>query len=212
MKGMADMDCKQASLLMHDYLDDELPIEQARPLKQHLQECPSCQLKFKELERSEMMLFASFHQHSFVASDDLVSKIMTKIPNQRRPKQEWLKWFQRHPALTAIAMFLVVTLVGVFSLWDRDDQLIVKGNNLDQLIIQGDTVIVPENIKVAGNLTIENGKAEIYGEVEGNVTVIDGSYFAASTAKISGHIQSIDQALDWIWYRISNTFSEVAYK
>lgn len=212
MKGMADMDCKQASLLMHNYLDDELPIEQARPLKQHLQECPSCQLKFKELERSEMMLFASFHQHSFVASDDLASKIMSKIPSQKRSKQEWLKWFKRHPALTAIAMFLLVTFVGVFSLWDRDDQLIVKGNNLDQLIIQGDTVIVPENIKVAGNLTIENGKAEIYGEVEGNLTIIDGSYFAASTAKISGHIQSIDQALDWIWYRITNTFSEVAYK
>lgn len=212
MKGMADMDCKQASLFMHDYLDDELPLEQAKLLKQHLQECPSCQLKFKELERTEMMLFASIHQHSFVASDDLVGKILNKIPSQERPKQEWLKWFRRHPALTAIAMFVIVTFVGVFSLWDRDDQLVVKGSNLDQLIIQGNTVIVPENIKVAGNLTIENGKAEIYGEVEGDVTVIDGSYFTASTAKISGHIQSIDQALDWIWYRITNTFSEVAYR
>ncbi|MNF18525.1 Anti-sigma-W factor RsiW [compost metagenome] len=59
---------------------------------------------------------------------------------------------------------------------------------------------------------MENGKAQIYGEVDGNLTVIDGSLYQASTAKISGDVKSIDQALDWIWYKITNTFTEVAYR
>ncbi|GJM74590.1 hypothetical protein HMSSN036_68060 [Paenibacillus macerans] len=61
-------------------------------------------------------------------------------------------------------------------------------------------------------MTIENGKAEIYGEVEGNLTVIDGTFYQASTAHISGQVKEIDRALDWIWYRITNTFTEVAYR
>jgi len=109
-------------------------------------------------------------------------------------------------------MFLLVMLFSAVSIWDSDDQLVVKGAGLDQVIIQGDTVTVPSDAVIAGNLTIENGKAEIYGEVQGNLTVIDGSYYQASTAHISGEVKQIDQALDWIWYRIINTFTEVAYR
>lgn len=206
------MECKQASSLMHDYLDGELNRDQAELLKQHLERCPDCQKEFRELEQTEMMLFATIKQHTnFSAPDELVNRIISQIPNQ--PKQQaWIKWIKRHPALTAAAMFLLVMLFSAVSIWDSNDQLVVKGTDLDQIIIHGDTVTVPSNTKIAGNLTIENGKAEIYGEVQGNLTVIDGSYYQASTAHISGEIRQIDQALDWIWYRITNTFTEVAYR
>ena len=206
------MDCKQASSLMHDYLDDELSTDQALKLKDHFQGCPSCHVQFKELEQTEMMLFATIKHSTFSPSDGLVDRILNQIPNERKKQQQWVTWIKRHPALTAAAVFLFVMLVSVLSFWDTDDQLIVKGVDLDQVIIKGNTVTVPSGTTIAGNLTVENGKAEIYGEVLGNLTVIDGSYFQASTAKISGHIKSIDQALDWIWYRITNTFTEVAYR
>jgi hypothetical protein len=61
-------------------------------------------------------------------------------------------------------------------------------------------------------LTVENGKTQIYGDVQGNLTVIDGSLYQASTAHISGQVKSIDQAMDWIWYKITNMFSDVAYR
>ncbi|MEC2343868.1 MULTISPECIES: zf-HC2 domain-containing protein [Paenibacillus] len=206
------MECKHASSMMHDYLDGELSRDQAERLKQHLDECPDCLKEFRELERTEMMLFATIKQHSNIsAPDELVNRIISQIPSQ--PKQQaWIKWIKRHPALTAAAMFLLVMLFSAVSIWDSDDQLVVKGAGLDQVIIQGDTVTVPSDAVIAGNLTIENGKAEIYGEVQGNLTVIDGSYYQASTAHISGEVKQIDQALDWIWYRIINTFTEVAYR
>ncbi|MDQ0092086.1 anti-sigma factor RsiW [Paenibacillus anaericanus] len=205
------MDCKQASSLMHDYLDDDSSTAQNIELKNHLQGCPSCHMQFKELEQTEMMLFATIKHSTFSASDDLVDRILGKIPSQRK-QQDWAKWIKRHPAITAAAVFLFVMLISMVSFWDSDEQLVVKGVDLDQVIINGNTVTVPSGTTIAGNLTVENGKAEIYGEVQGNLTVIDGSYFQASTAKISGHVKSIDQALDWIWYRITNTFTEVAYR
>ncbi|MFD1179151.1 zf-HC2 domain-containing protein [Paenibacillus puldeungensis] len=205
------MECKQATSLMHEYLDGELSGDQTVLLKQHLEGCPECQMEFKQLEQTEMMLFATIKHTNLSAPDELVNRIISQIPN--KPKQQaWIKWIRRHPALTAAAMFLLVMLFSSVSMWDRNDQLVVKGTDLDQVIINGDTVTVPSNSKIAGNLTVENGKAEIYGEVQGNLTVIDGSYYQASTAHISGEVKQIDQALDWIWYRIINTFSEVAYR
>lgn len=205
------MDCKQATSLIHDYLDDDLTHEQALELKYHLQGCSSCSNEYHELEQTEMMLFSTIRHKPFSAPDELVDQIMSKIPSQRK-QQAWVGWIKRHPALTAAAMFLVVMLFSSISVWQSDNQLVVKVAELDHVIINGDTVTVPVGSTVAGNLTVENGKAEIYGDVQGNLTVIDGSYYQASTAHISGEIKSIDQALDWIWYRITNTLSEVAYR
>ncbi|USB32711.1 zf-HC2 domain-containing protein [Paenibacillus sp. YPG26] len=205
------MDCKQAASLMHDYLDEDLERAQALELKKHLVQCPSCNMHFQELEQTEMMLFHAVKSSVPSASDELVERIMREIPGKRR-QRVWMKWIKRHPALTAVAMFLFVMLFSTMSLWKADDQLIVKGAGLDQVVIEGRTVIVPNGKTIAGDLTVENGKAQIYGEVDGNLTVIDGSLYQASTAKISGDVKSIDQALDWIWYKITNTFTEVAYR
>jgi hypothetical protein len=60
-------------------------------------------------------------------------------------------------------------------------------------------------------LTVSNGKANVLGDVEGNVTVIEGSFYQASTAHISGQVKTIDQALDWFWYKVTNSMSSLAY-
>lgn len=205
------MDCKHASTLMHDYFDGDLTHEQAVELKGHLNACPACSTRFQQLEQTEMTLFATLRHDRFSAPDALVSRIMNEIPRQHK-QQLWLQVIKRHPALTAAAIFLVVMLFSALSLMKADNQLIVKVGDLDQVVINGNVVTVPEGATITGNLTVENGKAEILGNVEGNVTVVDGSYYQASTAHISGKVKSIDQALDWLWYRISNTFSDVAYR
>jgi hypothetical protein len=208
---MADMDCKQASTLMHDYFDGDLAHEQAVELKDHLESCSACSIRFRELEQTEMMLFATLRHDQLSVSDGLVSRIMNEIPSPRKQKP-WLKIVKQHPALTAAAIFLLVMLFSTISLWKADNQLIVKVGNLDEVVINGKVVTVPEGSTVTGNLTIENGRAEILGNVEGNLTVVDGSYYKASSAHISGKVTRIDQALDWVWYRISSTFTDIAYK
>lgn len=204
------MECKLAVSMMHDYLDDDLPDQQQRELKEHLLSCPDCRQKFKELEQTDMLMFSLMH-HNPVASDDLVSRIMESLPKSKK-EGRFITWIKRHPALTAASLFLVVMLMSTVTFWSPDRQLVVRGVDLDQVIIQGDTVIVPSGKIITGDLTIENGKAQVYGEVNGNVTVIDGSLYQASTAHISGQVKSIDQAVSWLWYKVTNMFSEVAYR
>lgn len=204
------MECKLAVSMMHDYLDDDLPDQQQRELKEHLLSCPDCRVKFKELEQTDMLMFSLMHQNP-VASDDLVSRIMDSLPKSKKEKR-FVTWIKRHPALTAASLFLVVMLMSTVTFWSPDRQLVVRGVDLDQVIIKGDTVIVPSGKIISGDLTVENGKAQVYGDVNGNVTVIDGSLYQASTAHISGQVKSIDQAVSWLWYKVTNMFSEVAYR
>ncbi|WP_042195870.1 zf-HC2 domain-containing protein [Paenibacillus camerounensis] len=204
------MECKLAVSLMHDYLDDDLPELQQRELKEHLLSCPDCRAKFKELEQTDMLMFSMMHQNA-VAPDDMVSRIMDALPQPKR-ERAFVTWIKRHPALTAASIFLLVMLMSSVTFWKQDQQLVVRGSNLDQVIIQGNTVIVPSGKTIAGNLTVENGTTQVYGDVNGNVTVIDGQLYQASTAHISGQVKSIDQAVSWLWYKVTNMFSEVAYR
>lgn len=85
MKGLAPMECKLVVSMMHDYLDDDLPEQQQRELKEHLLSCPDCRAKFKELEQTDMLMFSLMHQNP-VASDDLVSRIMSSLPKTKKEK------------------------------------------------------------------------------------------------------------------------------
>ena len=204
------MECKLAVSMMHDYLDDDLPDQQKRELKEHLTSCPNCRLKFKELEQTDMLMFSLMH-NSPAASDELAHRIMNSLPIAKK-NSRFISWIRSHPGLTAASLFFVVMLLSSVTFWNQDKQLIVKGSDLDQVVIKGDTVIVPSGKIIAGDLTVENGKTQVYGDVNGNVTVIDGSLYQASTAHISGQVKSIDQAVSWLWYKVTNMFSDVAYR
>jgi anti-sigma factor RsiW len=210
MKGLAPMECKLAVSMMHDYLDDDLPELQQRELKEHLLSCTGCRAKFKELEQTDMLMFSLMHQNP-VASEDLVGRIMNSLPKSKK-ERAFITWIKRHPALTAASVFILVMLMSSVTFWNQDRQLVVRGTDLDQVVIKGDTVIVPSGKIISGDLTVENGQTQVYGEVNGNVTVIDGSLYQASTAHISGQVKSIDQAVSWLWYKVTNMFSEVAYR
>ena len=50
---------------------------------------------------------------------------------------------------------------------------------------------------------MKNGDIVIEGEVDGNVTVINGQYMA-STAVVTGQIEEIDEMFEWLWYKIKD--------
>ncbi|MCE5173512.1 polymer-forming cytoskeletal protein [Paenibacillus profundus] len=204
MKGLAQMDCKQAVSLMHDLLDDDLDRECAKELKAHMLECPACRERFRQLEEADRLLYG-FNHRLQPTSDDLTDRIMSVIPKPRQ-QSALLVWVKRHPAITVAAVFVLVMMTSALSMWNADKQLMVKGAHLDGVVIENNKVIVPSDKVVAGDLTIHNGMAEVYGQVQGDVTVIDGKVFQASTANISGSVHQIDEALGWIWYQITNLF------
>jgi len=222
-KGLAAMECNVAIVMMHDYLDDELPREDKIKLKEHMNICPSCAKRFEQLQRTEAFTHTAMicglsesrldgKGRSEQAVAALTSRIMQQLPERKRT-YSWVQWVHRHPAITAAAVFLLVMMTSFFAMWDQGTELIVRGagEDLQRIIIEGDTVIVPPGVQISGDLTIENGTADIQGEVKGNLTVIDGSLKLASTAKIVGENREINQALDWLWYKVSKTVSGLTY-
>jgi len=203
---MAIMKCNDAARWMHDYLDGDLAQEESVQLQQHLRDCPSCQARFEALERTEALIYA---QPVPAAPAHLTDAIMGALPKKRSPRA-WTSWVQRHPAASAAAIFLVVMLSSFVAMWNQDDQLSLSGD-LSHVVIEGNKVIVPAGQKVQGDLTIKNGEAEVLGEVEGNLTVIDGNVTLASTAHIAGKVKTVDKALDWAWYKVTTWFDTVAY-
>ncbi|MGN7454217.1 zf-HC2 domain-containing protein [Paenibacillus pasadenensis] len=204
------MNCNVAIVWMHDYIDGELPREDCLTLKQHLLSCPACRARFEQLEKTEALLTSVMAEPKGqamtpAASAALTDKILKQIPPPARHR-DWTGWIRRHPAVTAAAVFVVVMLASLAPTVNNGSELIVRGDDLKQVVIDGHTVIVPEGVKIYGNLTVENGTADVRGDVEGSVTVIDGSLLTASTAHIAGQSRMIDQLLDRFWYKVTQSF------
>lgn len=207
------MNCNVAIVWMHDYLDGELPREDIVTLKSHLLSCPACRSRFEQLEKTDAAAFLTLEaikpaaEYDQKASEQLTQRIMQQLPKQKSKQRNGIvRFIYRYPGVTAAAVFALVMLGSFFTMWEEDSKLIVAGEDLQQVIIEGNTVIVPEGAHLTGNLTVENGRAEVKGEVDGNVTVIDGSLNLASTGHIAGQSRTIDQALDWFWYKVTQTF------
>lgn len=206
-KGAAwKMDCKEAILLMHDELDGELDRAGAIELKRHMLACPACRERYAKLEK----VGAYLRSLKPVAAPPhlTTAAIMQKLPAPAK-RAAWVKWPRRHPAATVAVVFLVVMLGSFLSMWNQNNQLALQGD-LDHVVIEGRTVIVPEGETVRGNLVVENGEVQVNGKIDGNLVVIDGNYALASTAQISGSITSVNQAVEWLWYKMNQLISYVA--
>jgi anti-sigma factor RsiW len=198
------MNCKEALPLMHEVLDGNVKGSDAIKLKEHFLLCKECHTLFQELERTDALVRSL---PPAGVPDDLAARIMAGLPPAKR-RNSWTQWVRKHPAVSVAALFIVMMFSSFLSMWNDDHELMVKGANLDNVVIEGDTVIVPQGRTVDGNLVVQSGKLKVEGDVKGNLVVIDGTLNLASTAHISGHITQIDQALSWVWYKINEFFSQ----
>lgn len=201
------MICKEALPLIHEYLDGDLQNAEMLELSRHLSECRHCSTRLRNLELTESLIHSLQKAR---AADDLAERILRAIPAPDK-KMPWTQWVRRHPAISVAVVFVVVMISSFLSLWDQERDLVVKGTDLDQVVINGSTVTVPAGHTVNGDLFVENGQLQIDGEVQGDLVVANGSVNLASTANISGQVTKIDQALDWVWYKINQWFVSFAH-
>lgn len=193
------MVCKEVLPLLHRHFDGEIAARESMELRQHLGVCEGCRRYFRQMERTEAMIRSL---KPVASSDDLTARIMNALPPARR-RSSWYRWIRRHPAVSVAAVFALVMLGSFLTLWNEDNQLVVKGNDLDQVVIQGDTVYVPAGHTINGDLMVKSGKIQVDGDVKGNVVVIDGSVNLASTAHISGQVTRVNQLFEWIWFKMN---------
>lgn len=205
------MNCnhKEAAELMHRYLDGGLPTEEENKLRLHLEDCESCQKHFHELKRTITLIQSAESVH---APEGFAAGVMNKLPAEKK-QVRYMRWFKAHPVLTAAAIFFIFMVSGMLSMWNQNTELVVSKE--EDLVIDGDTVVVPPDVVVEGDLLVRNGDLIISGTVEGDVTIINGQLIddplenetlMASVGEINGEIKQVDRAFEWMWINIKSFF------
>ncbi|MCK1997448.1 zf-HC2 domain-containing protein [Psychrobacillus psychrodurans] len=188
---------------MHEYLDGEISREHELELKSHLQSCEACQAHMHEL--SDVVAFVKGAAH-IEAPNDFNHSVIARLPKEKS-HEGVSKWLRRHPVLTAAAMFLLLMSSALFTNFNDEQQF--SFTKQENVLVEGEKVIIPEGQVVKGDLVVRNGDVQIDGELDGNLTIINGTAYMASTANITGTSEEINEAFDWLWYKIKDGAKEV---
>jgi anti-sigma factor RsiW len=189
--------------LMHEYLDEEIDPKNEMILREHLKGCKDCETMFNEFKKTIAVVKGTSRMQ---APPDFTAKVMASLPKEKK-KVGMQRWFRNHPLIAAASLFLVLMMGSVFSTWNQERDFSVSKQ--ENLVVQNDTVIVPEGEVVKGDVIVRNGKLKIEGEVQGNVTVINGEKYLASAGHVTGQIEEVNEVFDWIWYHMKKTAIDV---
>lgn len=188
-------------LMMHEYLDGEIAPENESELQDHLNACPDCKKYFQELNNIEARIKDT---DSLRAPDNFTANVMAKLPPMQTTKNKGFKnWLKYHPFLTAASIFTVLMAGSLVSNWQSDKQFSVTAQQ--NLIVEHNKVIVPKGEVIKGDIVVKNGDVTIEGEVQGDVTVINGEHYLASAGHVTGEIEEIDKAFEWLWFKIKDS-------
>lgn len=188
---------------MHAYLDGDISREEERQLKEHLDSCSECREIMNGLTESIAFIGSAAQ---IKAPENFVDAVMTRLPKEKSQAGAQ-RWLRKHPLFAAAAMFLILMSATLFSSYGNDQQFSVTKQ--PNLIVEGQTVLVPAGETIKGDIVVKNGTLRIDGEVDGNVTVIRGSKYMASTAIVTGSSEEIDKIFDWLWYKMKETVKEI---
>lgn len=189
--------------LMHDYLDEEIDPTNEKILRNHLQSCKECEILFNEYKKTIAVVKGT---STMQPSSDFTAGVMARLPKEKK-KVGVQRWLRNHPMLAAASLFLILMMGSLASTWNQGGELSVSKQ--ENLVVQKDTVIVPEGEVVKGDVIVRNGNLKVEGEVQGDVTVINGEQYQASAGHVTGQIEEVNEVFDWIWYHMKKTAYEV---
>jgi anti-sigma factor RsiW len=188
---------------MHEYLDEEIDPENEMILREHLKGCKECETLFNEFKKTIAVVKGTSKMQ---APPDFTAKVMASLPKEKK-KVGMQRWLRNHPLIAAASLFLILMMGSVLSTWNQEREFSVSKQ--ENLVVQNNTVIVPEGEVVKGDVIVRNGELKIEGEVQGDVTVINGEKYLASAGHVTGQIEEVNEVFDWIWYHMKKTAFDV---
>lgn len=188
---------------IHQYLDHDIKQEDERLLRTHLQSCTDCSQHLHELEKSIALVQSTSH---IEAPMDFTKAIMDRLPKEKKSAGV-NRWLKGHPLLAAASLFVLLMTGSLFSSYSSDSDFSVSKQ--PNLVVENNTVTVPEGKTIEGDVTVKGGTINIEGKVEGDVTVINGEKYMASAGQVTGDVEEINEAFEWIWYQMKSLSKEV---
>lgn len=189
--------------LMHEYLDDEIDSDQEKVLREHIRSCKECETIFNELKKTVAFVKSMSHMQ---APANFTSTVLARLPKEKK-QVSMRRWLKNHPFLAAASLFVILMVSSVFSTWSQEREFsVTKQKNL---VVENNTVIVPEGEVVKGDVVVRNGTLKIEGEIQGDATVINGKKYLASAGHVTGDIEEVNEVFDWIWYHMKRAGKEV---
>ncbi|WP_147535939.1 anti-sigma factor family protein [Bacillus marasmi] len=200
------MKCSERIIeLMHEYLDGEIAPDNDSELQAHLKSCPDCKTYFLDLKKVDAHIKETV---SVKAPNHFTANVMASLPPiQTKKTKRFSNWFKYHPFLTAASVFILLMTGSLVSDWQNDKQFSVTKQ--ENLVVQHNKVIVPEGEVVKGDIIVENGDLTIEGQVDGDVTVINGEHYLASAGHVTGEIEEVDKVFEWLWFKIKDSSAKV---
>jgi anti-sigma factor RsiW len=196
---------EEISEYMHEYLDEDISADREKLLRVHLRSCSECTSYFHELKRAIALVQSTSH---IKAPVNFTANVLDKLPKEKK-KIGFQRWMQQHPLMTAASIFILLMTGSLFSTWEKDHEFSVSKQ--PNLVIQNNTVIVPAGEVVKGDIVVRNGELRVEGEVQGDVTVINGEQFVASAGHVTGEIEEVNAVFEWIWYKMKNVAAELFF-
>ena len=66
---------------MHDYLDEDITLENKEALRSHLQTCSDCRDYFHEMKKAMALVQSTSH---IKAPDNFTERVMTQLPKEKK--------------------------------------------------------------------------------------------------------------------------------
>lgn len=189
--------------IMQEFLDEDIEMGKEKKLREHLRSCKECEILFNEFKKTIALVRST---SNIQAPENFTRTILASLPKEKK-KISIQRWLQKHPFTAAASLFIVLMMGSLISIWNDDREFSVSKQQ--NLVIKNNTVIVPKGEVVKGDVIVQNGKLKIEGEVQGNVTVINGEEYMASAGHVTGNVEEINEVFDWIWYQIKKTGKDV---
>ncbi|WP_077614907.1 zf-HC2 domain-containing protein [Caenibacillus caldisaponilyticus] len=195
--------------LIEKVIDGEATAAERHELEAHMKTCADCRRHFHELEE---VISALQSAEPAAPPPNFTEGVMRRIERPHgREASPLLRWLKRHPIATAAAFFIVLMTGYILSLWEQAPfQAVVNGSG-DIKYENNRTVVVPKGEVIKGDLIVQNGKVKIEGKVQGNVVLINSRHLMASAGEVTGDIKEINQVLEWLWYRVKQTFAHIFF-
>lgn len=194
---------------IQDYLDQNQPPEDFKRLEAELREANA----MDEFEEYRLLDAELRTLPAPKLSADFTSRVLAQLPQQvdqpnvtpLRKSSRFGGTMKQYPLLAAASIFMLLS-VGSLGGYLTQEEHDLSYTNVPGIVAENGEVVVPKGVTVNQDLYVEGGNVRIEGNVNGDVTTVDGKAYTASAGNVTGEIKQIDQLFERVWYGIKRIF------